>query len=113
MTRATISIKRKNGIYDQIWYVNSDGYLAVLGKEIFNFLKTVDDVERAAVIFKKQRGYSTLETNFTIDETDSIESILAQHNDYSYILDEESGKWGYYNYNDRELYDLEEDLKEY
>jgi len=112
MTRGTISIKRTNGIYDQLWYVNSDGYLAVLGKEIFSFLKTVDDVERAVVIFKKAKCYSTLETAFTIGETESIQPILAQCNDYSYVLNEETGRWGFYLYKEDRLYDLEEKLKE-
>jgi len=109
MTRATITIKRTNGIYDQLWYVNSDGYPSGLGSDIFSFLKTVDDIERAVVIFR--RAGSVLETAFTIGETDSIESILNQSNDYSYVLDEETGKWGYYRYEEDKLYDLEEKLK--
>ena len=112
MTRGTISIKRTNGIYDQLWYVNSDGYPAVLGKEIFTFLKTGDDIERAVVIFKKAKCQSTLETAFTIGETESIQPILAQCNDYSYVFDEETGKWGFYNYREDKLYDLEEELKD-
>ena len=111
MTRGTISIKRKNGTYDQLWYVNSDGYPSVLGNEIFTFLKNGDDFERAAAIFKKAKCYSTLETAFTIGETNSIQPILAQCNDYSYVLDEETGKWGFYNYREEKLYDLEEELK--
>ena len=111
MTRGTISIKRKNGTYNQLWYVNSDGYPAVLGNEIFTFLKNGDDFERAAAIFKKGECYSTLETARTIGETDSIQPILKQNNDYSYVLDEETGKWGYYIYRKEKLYDLEEELK--
>ena len=34
------------------------------------------------------------------------------HNDYSYVLDEETGKWGFYAYKKDELQDLEETLKE-
>ena len=111
MTRATITIKRTNGVYDQLWYVNSDGYPSGLGSDIFSFLKTVDDIERAVVIFRRAKCQSTLETAFTIGETDSIESILNQSNDYSYVLDEETGKWGYYRYGEDEIYDLEEKLK--
>ena len=110
MTKGTISIKRKNGVYDQLWYVNSDGYLAVLGKEIFNNLKTVDDVERAVVIFRRAKCCSWLETAFTLGEVESIEPILAQYNDYSYVLDEETGKWGFYSYNKNKLHGLEEEL---
>ena len=109
MTRATISIKRKNGVYDQLWYVNSDGYPSGLGSEIFSLLKTVDDIERAVVIFRS--AGSVLETAFTILETDSIESILKQGNDYSYVLNEETGKWGFYRYREDKIYDLEEELK--
>ena len=82
MTRGTITIKRKNGVYDQLWYVNSDGYPAVLGKEIFTYLKTVDDVERAPMIFRKAKCDSFLETDLVIGETDSIHSILKQNNDF-------------------------------
>ena len=74
-------------------------------------MKTVDDVERAVVIFRKAEC-SWLETSFTIGETDSIESILEQYNDYSYVLDEETGRWGYYAYEENQLYDLEETLIE-
>ena len=109
MTRATISIKRTNGIYDQLWYVNSDGYPSGLGSEIFSLLKTVDDIERAVVIFRS--AGSVLETAFTIGETDTIESILNQSNDYSYVFDEETGKWGYYRYREDKLFDLKEELK--
>jgi len=112
MTRATISIKRESGIYDQIWYVNSSGYPEVLGKEIYTHLKTVDDVERAVVIFRKANCQSVLETNYTIGETDYIEDILNQCNDYSYVLDEESGKWGFYVYEKTKLFDLVERLEE-
>ena len=112
MTRATISIKRTNGIYDQLWYVNSDGYPAVLGRDILDYLKTGDDFERAVSIFNKAKCLSTLETAFTIGETESLQDILAQYNDYSYILDEETGKWGFYVYKEEKLYDLEEKLKE-
>ena len=111
MTRATITIKRINGIYDQLWYVNSDGYPRVLGNEIFTNLKTADDVERAVVIFRKAKCYSTLETNFTIGETKFIKHILDQYNDYAYVLNEETGKWGFYEFDENKLYDLEETLK--
>ena len=110
MTRATITIKRKNGIYDQLWYVNSEGYLSVLGKEIIDNLKTVDDVERAVVIFKKAKCYSVLETNYTLGEVESIEPILEQYNDYSYVLDENTGKWGFYMYKKDKLHNLEEKI---
>jgi len=50
MTKGTITIKRKNGIYDQLWYVNADGY--------------------------------------------PLQAILDQYNDYAYVLDEETGRWG-------------------
>ena len=110
MTKGTISIKRKNGIYDQLWYVNSGGYPASLGKEIFNNLKTVDDVERAAVIFNKSECGSELETSFTLGKIESIKPILAQHNDYSYVLDEETGKWGFYRYKEDKWHNLEEKL---
>jgi hypothetical protein len=109
MTKATISIKRKNGLYCQLWYVNSDGYPSGLGKEIFENLKTVNDVERAVVIFKEKCD-SFLETNFTLGELDSIEPILRQYNDYSYVLDEETGKWGFYEYKENKIYDLEVEL---
>ena len=112
MTRGTITIKRKNGVYDQLWYVHSDGYPEVLGIEIFTNLKTVDDVERATVIFRKADCISFLQTSCTIGETDSIKPILAQHNDFSYVLDEDTGKWGYYEYKHEKLHDLEEILKE-
>jgi hypothetical protein len=108
MTKGTITIKRKNGIYDQLWYVNSDGYPAVLGEEIFNNLKTVDDVERAVVIFNRAKCCSLLETAFTLGEVDSINPILAQHNDYSYVLDEETGKWGFYRYKEDKWHNLKE-----
>jgi hypothetical protein len=111
MTKATISIKRKDGLYCQLWYVNSDGYPSGLGKEIFENLKTGNDVERAVVIFKRKCD-SFLETNFTLGEVDSIEPILAQYNDYSYVLDEETGKWGFYRYKENRIYDLELELKE-
>ena len=110
MTKGTISIKRKNGIYDQLWYVNSDGYPAVLGKEIFDNLKTVDDVERAVVIFNNAECCSELETTFILGKVEAIESILAQYNDYSYVLDEETGKWGVYRYNEDKLHYLEEKI---
>jgi len=111
MTKGTITIKRKNGIYDQLWYVNSSGFPAVLGEEIFKNLKTVDDVERAVIVFRKAKCGSVLETSFTIGETKSIRSILEQYNDYSYVLDEETGRWGFYSFNKDKLYDLEEKLK--
>ena len=111
MTRATITIKRKNGIYDQLWYVNSDGYPDLLGKEIFDNLKTVDDVERAVVIFNRADCISTLETSFTLGEVESINPILEQNNDYSYVLDEETGKWGFYPYKHNNLCNLEEELE--
>jgi hypothetical protein len=110
MTRGTISIKRKNGVYDQLWYVNSSGYPAVLGKEIFVNLKTVDDVERAVVIFNNAECCSQLETNFTLGKIESIEPILAQYNDYSYVLDEETGTWGFYRYKEDKLHNLEEKI---
>jgi hypothetical protein len=113
MTRATITIKRLNGLYCQLWYVNSDGYPKDgLGQEIFENLKTVDDVERAVVIFQKAKCHSTLETNFTLGEVESIEDILEQINDYSYVLDEATGKWGFYEYKENKIYDLEIHLKE-
>ena len=108
MTRATITIKRKNGIYDQLWYVNCDGYPSGLGKEIYANLKTVDDVERAVVLFKECTSW--LETSFTLGEVHSIKPILEQPNDYAYVLDEETGKWGYYAYHENKLYSLEEEL---
>ena len=111
MTRATITIKRKNGIYDQLWYVNSDGYPASLGIEIFCNLKTVDDIERAVIIFRKCR--SVLETCFTLGEVESIAPILKQINDYSYVFDEETGKWGFHCMNHEEFYDLEKELEQY
>jgi len=111
MTRATISIKRKNGIYDQLWYVNSSGHPHLLGNEIFNNLKTADDVERAVPIFKKRKCYSELETSFTLGEVESIKPILAQHNDYSYIIDEETGKWGFYRYREEQWNNLEEHIE--
>ena len=110
MTKGTISIKRKNGIYDQLWYVNSSGYPAVLGEEILNNLKTVDDVERAVVIFDKAECCSQLETSFTLGEVESIKPILAQYNDYSYVMDEETGKWGFYRYKEDKWYNLEEKI---
>ena len=108
MTKGTISIKRKNGIYDQLWYVNSSGYPAALGKEIFNNLKTVEDVERAVVIFDKAECCSQLETEFTLGKVESIKPILEQYNDYSYVLDEETGKWGVYRYEEDKWHNLEE-----
>jgi hypothetical protein len=51
-----------------------------------------------------------LETDFILGEVESIEPILEQFNDYSYILDEETGKWSFYKYNKNDLYDLEEEL---
>jgi hypothetical protein len=62
------------------------------------------------VIFRKVKGRSVLETNFTIGEPKSIQPILAQYNDFSYVLNEETKKWGFYMYNDDKLYDLEEEL---
>ena len=113
MTKGTITIKRLNGVYDQLWFVNSDGYPQDgLGEEIFKKLKTVDDVERAAVIFKKAKCSSCLETNFILGEVKSIKPILAQNNDYSYVLDEETGKWGFYEYKTNKLHDLETELNE-
>jgi len=113
MTKGTITIKRLNGVYDQLWYVNSDGYpQGGLGEEIFKNLKTVDDVERAVVIFRKAECRSSLETNFTLGEVKSIEPILTQYNDYSYVLDEETGKWGFYEYGTNKLHDLETELKQ-
>jgi len=111
MTRATITIKRKNGKYDQLWYVNSDGYPDWLGKAIMKNLKSVDDVERAHIIFRNARARCVLETNYVLGEVASINPILEQNNDYSYVLDEETGKWGYYDDNPEELYDLEEVLR--
>ena len=112
MTKGTITIKRKNGIYDQLWYVNADGYPSGLGKEIFKNLKTVDDVERAVIVFRNARCGSVLETCFTIGETKSLQAILNQYNDYAYVLDEETGRWGYYSYRNDTLVDLEEKLNE-
>jgi len=111
MTKATISIKRKSGIFDQLWYVNSDGHPDNLGKDIFDNLKTVDDVERATIVFRNAKSDSRLETNFILGEVKSIKSILKQYNDYSYVLDEETGKWGFYEYECDELHDLEEELR--
>ena len=111
MTRATITIKRKSGIYDQLWYINANGFPDALGKEIFTYLKTVDDVERAVVIFNKMKCRSYLETAFTLGEVETVQPILAQYNDYAYILDEETEKWGYYSYDRDQLHDLEDTLK--
>jgi hypothetical protein len=113
MTRATITIKRRNGLYCQLWYVNSDGYPKNgLGQDIFENLKTVDDVERAVAIFKKT-GCAVLETGLTLNkDVNSIEPILEQCNDYSYVLDEATGKWGFYKYKENKLYDLKTVLKE-
>ena len=98
MTKGTISIKRKNGKYYQLWYVNSDGYPEKLGKDILDNLKTLEDTEKAAIIFEKAKCDSFLETDFVLGEVESIEPILEQFNDYSYILDEETGKWSFYKY---------------
>ena len=111
MTRATITIKRKDGVFDQLWHVNSDGYPeGGLGEEIFANLKTVNDIERAIIIFRKADCFSRIETSFTIGETDNIQNIIKQYNDYSYVFDEETGKWEYYFF-DEGPYDLEEALK--
>jgi len=110
MTRATISIKRKSGKYDQLWFVNSDGYPDVLGKDIYKNLKTVDDVERAHIVFRNAKCRSELETNYVLGEVESLEPILKQYNDYSYVLDEETGKWGFYKYTRSQLHDLETEL---
>jgi len=110
VTRATITIKRKNGKYDQLWYVNHDGYPDGLGKVLLDTLKTVDDVERAHIVFRKARKGYTLETNYILGEVKSIEPILKQINDFSYVFDEETGKWGFYEYSSDELHDLEEEL---
>jgi hypothetical protein len=112
MTSGTISIKRKSGNYDQLWYVNSDAYPDGLGKEILDNLKTADDTERASVIFKKAQCSSRLETELILEEeTESIADILHQYNDYSYIFDEETAKWGFYEGKKNKLHDLEEELK--
>jgi hypothetical protein len=41
----------------------------------------------------------------------SIKPILEQHNDYSYVLDETTGKWGFYEYKKNKIYDLETALR--
>ena len=110
MTRGTISIKKKDGSYNQLWYVNSDAYLTGLGKEIFDNLKTVDDIKRAVDIFEKAKCSSWLETDLVLGEVESIDHILEQYNDYSYVLDEETEKWGFYKYAKNKLYILEEEL---
>ena len=112
MTRGTISFKRKDGGYCQLWYINSDGYLQILGKEIYKNLKTVEDIKQAVYIFIQEKCISRLETDFTLGETESIENILKQCNDYSYVMDEETLKWGFYMYNKPKLHDLEKELKE-
>ena len=42
--------------------------------------------------------------------TISIKPILAQYNDYSYMPDEETGKWGFYRYKEEKWYNLEENI---
>jgi hypothetical protein len=51
---------------------------------------------------------------FTLEkEVNSIEPILNQYNDYSYVLDEEAGRWGYYRYKENTLHDLLDELGKY
>ncbi|MDR2578807.1 MAG: hypothetical protein LBC70_08400 [Chitinispirillales bacterium] len=109
-TRATISIKRKEGGYQQLWYVNSDGSPKVLGQEIYNFLKTPDDVERAHAIFQNNKCGSFLETDFTLGKIENLGPILKQYNDYAYVLEEETGYWGLYEYDKNELFCLKEKI---
>jgi len=112
MAKGTITIKRSSGTYDQLWYVNSDGYpQGDLGEDIFKYLKTTNDVERAVVIFRKEECYSILETSLMFGEEKSIKPILNQGNDYSYVFDEKTGKWGFYEYKKNKLKDLEAELK--
>ena len=111
MTRGTISIKRKNGVFDNLWYSNSDSYLTNgLGEQIFNNLKTVDDIEKAPIIFRKSECGRVLDTSGTIGLTDNIQDIIDKYNDYSYIFDEENEKWEYY-YFENGPHNLEEGLK--
>ena len=112
MTKGTITIKMKNGKYNQLWYVNSDGYPEHLGKHIFKNLKSADDIQRAAYIFRMAECNTLLETDLILESiVETIEPILKQYNDYSYIFDEETEKWGFYQGNRPELYDLENELK--
>ena len=111
LTKGTLSIRKKNGNYSQLWYVNSDGYPKKLGKEILENLKTPEDIKQAYNIFTNAKCDSHLETDLVLGDTESIEPILRQYNDYSYVLDEETGKWGFYKYNINELHDLEDEIK--
>jgi len=112
MTRGTITIKRTNGIYDQLWYVNADGYIkGGLGEDILKYLKTANDIERAIVIFGKAKRNHRLEIDLALGETDSIEPILKQYNDYSYVFDEKTEKWGFYKFKENKLHNLESEWK--
>jgi len=109
-TRATISIKRANdAVYNTLWYVHYDGYLSQLGREIFDNLKTVNDIERCPVIFKREECSSIVEIEYR--ETKNIQDILNQWNDYSYIFLEVFNVWIYYKYNEKIEFDLETNLK--
>jgi len=109
-TRATITIKRAEDVYDNLWYIHSDGYLSVLGREIFENLRSVNDIERASVIFKNNDCLSTLETSCVLGEVVSMGEILTQFNDYSYVFDEETEKWSYYMFDKHDQHDLGEGL---
>jgi len=110
MTRATITIKEKNGLYNNLWYINNDGYIELgLGEEILKLLKTVDDIKNAPQIFK-EHGIDlwTFENDFGLvcKRTSFIKPILDRFNDYSYVFDEKTGKWGYYKFNHPTLHEL-------
>jgi hypothetical protein len=109
-TRATITIKRAEDVFDNLWYIHYDGYPSSLGVEIYENLKTVNDIERAHVIFRKNDCSSILETSYTAGEVVSIGEILALFNDYSYVFDEETEKWSYYEFDRHEQFDLERSL---